>query len=74
MIKCRAAQSTNSYQEIRNPVGISLPYLGFSPVLLCDKIDILAGLPEEEALAEQGPQAAARLFYSAERVPRQALI
>lgn len=42
------------YQEIRNLVVMSLLHLGISPVLLGDNTDIVAGLPEETALAEEG--------------------
>lgn len=53
---------------------MSLPHLGISPVLLRDNTDIVAGLPEERALAGQGAWAAGQLLCSAQHVPRQALI
>lgn len=71
----KAEQSVNSYRKIRNSVVISLLHLGISPVLLCDKTDVMnVRPPEERALAGQGPWAAAHLFCSAEHTPRQALI
>ena len=39
----------------QKPVARSLPHLGISPVLLHDKTDIVAGLPEERALEGQAP-------------------
>lgn len=59
----------NSYQEIRNSVVILLPHLGVSPVLLCDKTNIMAGFPEERVREGQGPWAAVQLLCSAEQEP-----
>lgn len=54
MSTCITEQSTNSYQEIRNPAAILLPPRGISPVLLWDNTDTTAGLPRRE-LRRAGP-------------------
>lgn len=43
-------------------------------MLLADRTDTVAGLPEERALAGQGAWAAEQLSCSAQQVPRQDLI